>query len=175
MTRSQWKDHEGMYRGAIAYEKNDLQLARNEDPSITDRPKPQTQFALTIRTTGAGVKVPFQTDHTKKTKVNQDRLILSGMRHGYPLGCRNTEITTDFANKEFIDFAVPGNCGHLRVRDVHVDRMVAALSQEFAVVIKQVPNQLSAFHGVDISNGSRETSWPAMDRSASSRLASSTI
>ena len=86
-------------------------------------------------------------------------------------GQGNFKILADLACCELQDFAVARHAGHLLLWTVHVDGVIAALTQELAAVTLQVPDQLEPLHAAPRSNGSRMTSWPRKSSSASSRLA----
>src|ERR1039458_7557683 len=86
-------------------------------------------------------------------------------------GQGNFQVLADLACCELQDFAMARHTGHLLLRTVHVDGMVAALSQELAAMMFQVPNKFEPLHVAPRSSGSRMTSWPRKSSSASSRLA----
>ena len=80
----------------------------------------------------------------------------------------------DLSRGEFDDFPVPWDCRALPVAWVEVDSVVASLAQEPATVTFEMTKQILPFHDAGRDRGSRITSSPARDSSASWRLASRT-
>lgn len=89
------------------------------------------------------------------------------------LRTRNAEISADFLGEILVDFGVSGNCGCLSGSAVHVNRVVGSLSQQFAAVVFEMPDELAPLHPV-IFSGSRMTPGPAAASRARTRFASST-
>ena len=88
---------------------------------------------------------------------------------------RNLKIPADLAYQKVVDLAMTWHGRCLFIRRVEVQRMFCALTQQFAPVSFKVLNQISPLHGDVRSKGSLETSLPTIERSASSRFASSTM
>src|ERR1035437_1403156 len=86
-------------------------------------------------------------------------------------GQGNIQVLANLACCELQNFAVAWHAGHLLLRTVHVNGVVAALAQELTAVTLQVPDKLQPLHAAPRRNGSRMTSWPHKSSSASSRLA----
>lgn len=73
--------HEGMYRGAIANEKNDLQLARLKDPFITDR---HSDTRLPYAPHHAPEQVQsYRSRHTASKTQEKQPIPLNSFRNGW--------------------------------------------------------------------------------------------
>ena len=94
---------------------------------------------------------------------------------GRHTGLRNPQIPAIPADQKMIDLSVSRDGRCLIVGGIEIQAVFPALAQQLTSVMFQMPDQVISFHGIAGSNGSRENTFPAMDRSASSRFASSTI
>lgn len=72
---------------------------------------------------------------------------------------RHQKIFADLPGKIVVDFAVARDAGGLVGGAIHVDRVVATLAQQLAVVLFEMSNQVSALQALTFS-GSRITSGP---------------
>ena len=90
------------------------------------------------------------------------------------LGPTDSQIVADLAGEEIVYLAMAWYCGRPFDAPIHVDSVVVSLAQELASVAFEMANQVDALHATGSAKSSRITSIPAMDSSASWRLASRT-
>ena len=86
----------------------------------------------------------------------------------------NTNILTNLAGEELVDFTMPRNGGRLIVLRIVVDAVPAAFAKEAATTRFHMPDEVLPLHATVRAKGSLETLLPANDLSANSRLASKT-
>jgi hypothetical protein len=72
-------------------------------------------------------------------------------------GC--VKILANLSRQKIIDFPVPRDGGALPGASIDVDGMAAALTEQFAALALEVPDEIDSLHAVNLK-GSRITSSP---------------
>lgn len=125
--------------------------------------------------TQAYILWPIGPLHQRDTSKRSAAGGASGASGGSASQYRNFEVLTDFARKEVVDFSMARNRGRFLRGTVHVDRMPTTFAKQCTTVRFKMANQINPLHSTATTKGSRITSWPLMDSSASTRFASRTI